>query len=390
MLGAVVVVALIVWRILAPPPPVMVEAAAVSRGNFEVTVSEDGVTRSKERYTVAAPVTGQLSRLILQEGAEVEEGDVVASIAPPAADPSLAAFYRAELTAAEARLAESEAAHQEAVRAYDQAVRELDRRRPLFDVGAVTRETIERFENAVTVAAATVDRARAATEAAEAGVQASRSRLLGVEPATGSSVPVALVRAPASGVVLRIFEESEGPIQAGSPIVEIGAEDGLEIVVDVLTEEAVDIRPGQSVRITEWGGDDVLSGVVRQVEPAAFTRVSALGVEEQRVNVLVDLPALPPGLGSGYRVEAEVVTSTGSDVLSVPAATLFQLGDGWAAFTIGEGRAQLRPVEIGRRGGDRIEILAGLDEGETIVMFPSDEVQDGTRVSYETTELDAR
>jgi HlyD family secretion protein len=390
MIGAVVVGALVLWWILAPPPAVIVETATVARETLEVTVAEDGVTRSRERYTVAAPVTGQLSRLVLREGAAVEQGDVIASIAPPAPDPALAAFYRAELTAAEARRAESEAALQEAVRAHDQAVRELERRRPLFDAGALTRETIERFEAAATAAAAAVERAQAMHEGAEAAVQASRSRLFGAEPTTGERTPVELVRAPTRGVVLRVFEESERPIQAGSPIVEIGAEDGLEVVVDVLTEEAVGIQPGQTVRITEWGGSEVLTGVVGQVEPAAFTRISALGVEEQRVNVLVALPSVPAGLGSGYRVEAEVVTWTGSDVLSVPAAALFQEGDGWAAFVIAEGRARLRPVEIGRQGGDRVEVVAGLDEGEQVVVFPSDQVREGTRVTLEVAELDAR
>jgi HlyD family secretion protein len=210
-----------------------------------------------------------------------------------------------------------------------------------------------------------------------------------VESASGERVPVELVRAPTRGVVLRVFEESARPIQAGSPIVEIGAEDGLEIVIDVLTEEAVGIRPGQAVRITEWGDDEVLSGVVEQIEPAAFTRVSALGVEEQRVNVLVTLPAVPEGLGSGYRVEAEIVTWTGSGVLSVPAAALFQVGEGWAAFVISDGRALLRSVEIGRQGRDSVEILQGLDEGEVVVLYPSDQIEDGTRVSFEAPEVGA-
>jgi HlyD family secretion protein len=177
-----------------------------------------------------------------------------------------------------------------------------------------------------------------------------------------------------------VLEESERVVPAGTPLLEVGNARGLEVVVDVLSEDAVRITPGDAVRIDGWGGDRTLQGQVRLVEPAAFTEVSALGVEEQRVNVIIDLADAPPSLGAGYRVEARVVTWAGTDVLSVPTSALFQREGQWQLFVVEDGRAALRAIEIGHRNADAAEVVSGLRQGETVIVFPSDRIEEGVKV----------
>lgn len=380
IVGAVAVVALLgLWSVIGDSG-VPVDVVVVRRGSMSVSVVEEGRTRVREAFIVAAPVTGRLSRTDVEEGDRVEPGQTLATLAPPPQDPRVQAAARADVAAAEARLRQATAGAVEAEGQYGQAAREVERRRPLFDQGALSVETMERFEQAADAALARLRSAEAAVRSAQADLDASRARMLGADPDGGGGSTVQ-VRAPAAGTVLRVLQESERVVQAGTPLFELGDAEGLEVVIDVLTADAVAVRPGQPVRVDDWGGDVVLNGTVRYVEPQAFTEVSALGVEEQRVNVIADLDRTPPGLGAGYRVEAGIVTWRGTDVLSVPTSALFRRGGAWHLFVVEGGRARLRPVEMGHRGGERAEVRSGLVEGEAVVLFPSDLVGEGVEVT---------
>ncbi len=379
LIGAVVGLLIVVGLLTRGGGGVPVRVAQVVRDTLSVTVSEEGRTRSRERFVVGAPISGRLSRTAIEEGDAVSTGQILTTLAPAPQDLRDQTVAQAAVEAAEARVPQAHAAVEEAETAYAQARREVDRRLPLLEQGALSRETVERFEQAAEAAAARVQTARSAGSAAEADVRAARARMLGAS-ATGRVGAAVDVRAPADGIVLRVIEESERVVPAGAPLFEIAAPGGLEIVVDLLTEDAVRVEAGSPMVVTGWGGDHVLRGAVRHVEPAAFTKVSALGVEEQRVNVIGNLAEPARSLGEGYRVEATIVTWRGQDVLVAPAGALFRRGGAWQTFVVEDGRARLRRVEMGHRGLERIEVVSGLDEGDQLVLFPSELVEDGVRV----------
>ena len=375
------VVAGLAW--LLRPEPVRVETATVERGPLVETVEEQGRTRARDRYTVAAPITGRLLRTEVDEGHQVADGDVLATMAPPPDDPRTEATLRAELAAADARLREGEASLAEAVNDEAQARREAERRRTLFAQGTISAEAREKYERAAQSARARLETLRASRRAARAEVERSRSRLLGTT--SGAEVDgvrgTVAVRAPVSGAILRVHEESERVVPAGTPLFDIGKGGGLELVIDLLTEEAVRVEAGDAVRVSGWGGGRVLEGRVRYVEPQAFTEISALGVEEQRVNVIGDLLDPPGSLGAGYRIEAAIVTWSSEDVLKVPTSAIFQRDGAWRTFAVEAGRATLREIEIGHRGAEAAEVLGGLEAGDDVIVFPSDLVEDGARVA---------
>lgn len=363
--------------------PVPVELATVERGPLRVTVDEDGRTRVKDRYTVSAPLAGSVGRLWLHAGDSVKRGDVLARILPlatPLLDPRARAEAEARVAAADAarRQAEAGAARAEAAAAY--AVREAARERTLFSQGATSRQLLDQAELAERSRAEEATSARFGVRVAQYELEVARAALRRLS--TGGAEQLE-VRSPVDGVVLRIMQESEGPVPAGGPLLELGDPAALEIVVDVLTSDAVGITPGASVSIERWGGDSALRGHVRTVEPSAFTRLSALGVEEQRVNVLVDLDqphARWAALGDGFRVEARILVWQADSVLQAPAGAIFRQGQGWAAYRVEEGRARLRPVRIGRQTGARVQILDGLGPGDQVVVYPGDLVTDGREV----------
>lgn len=380
VLGALAVVAaVVVVTTIANPEVVEVELGVVERDTLSVTVVEEGRTRARDRYVVAAPTTGRLARARVREGDPVGVGDELTTLAPPPQDASVLAGLRAELSNAEARAAAAEAELTTAAAHAEQARRELDRRRPLFEMGAIPRETLERFEQSARDADRVHDAASAAAEAARATVREVAARLDWADAEGAGGRPVS-VRAPVAGRVLRVYEESDRVVMAGTPLFEIADVGGLEVVVDLPTEEAVRIEPGAAMAVRGWGGDDVLTGTVRRVEPSAFTEVSALGVEEQRVNVIADLDAPPNSLGDGFRLEAEIVVWRGADVLTVPSAALFQDAGGWAVFVARDGRAAVQNVVVGQRGPERAEVLDGLEEGDVVVLYPSDLVGEGVRI----------
>ncbi len=376
--AALVLLSLGVWSM--QPAPLEVETARVARGPLRVTVDEDGVTRVRDRFVIAAPVAGRLLRVELDEGDAVAAGDVVARIAAAPLDARTVEQGQARVAAAEAAAREAGAAVAQLRAELAQARRDAGRIRTLERAGAISEQRAEQAETEVTVRERGVALAQVRVRSAEAEVRSARAALSDADPGRLAGATVTLVRSPVRGRVLRVAQESETPVAPGTPLVELGDAEALEVLVDVLSTDAVRIRPGMPMVIEEWGGSGVLRGQVRTVSPAAFTKVSALGVEEQRVNVVGDLLDAPGGLGAGYRVEARVVTWEAAGVLKVPTSSLFRSGSGWGVFVVEAGRARLREVAVGHRGEAEAEVLGGLREGDTVVLYPSDKVGDAVRV----------
>jgi HlyD family secretion protein len=352
------------------PRRVVVDVAKVTRGPLRVTVEEEGKTRVQDRFVVSAPVAGFVRRITLEVGDRVSRGQVVAQLEPlrsTGLDPRSRAEAEARVEAAKAALDAAKENARVATASDDYARAKYDRTKRLFESGFASK-----------------DDWGFAVEVARSDLDAARTQLLysSGEGGRGSGGSVA-VRAPVEGRVLGIPHKDEGAVEAGRPLIEIGNPRALEVEVDVLSSDAVRIRPGTTVHFDRWGGDGLLEGKVRTVEPAGFTKVSALGVEEQRVLVIADItspPALWEQLGDGYRLEASFLLWEGDDILQVPASALFRYEGGWAAFTVEGGRAKRRTVTIGRHNGLVAQILSGMAEEETVIPHPSDKIEDGTRI----------
>lgn len=365
--------------------PVAASMARADRGALRVTIEEEGRTRVRERYVVSSPVPAYAPRLVLHAGDRVGKDQVLLELQPtPAA--ALDARARAEaeanvdraraaLDAAESRLDASQARRQ-------LAQQEMDRIEPLFESGALSRRELDLAAAELREAEAAVTSARYAVEVARQELRAARAVL---EYGTGSATQVSIpLVSPVNGEVLKVHHESQGTVQAGQPILTVGDPGSLEVEVDVLSSDAVRLRPGMAVEFHRWGGDEPLEGVVRVVEPSGFTKVSALGVEEQRVLVIADITS-PYGewrsLGDAYRVEALFILWQGDDVLTIPSSALFRNEEGgWSVFVVADGRARLRDVSVGHRGSLAVEISDGLETGELVVTHPGDSLSDGTRV----------
>ncbi len=379
-LAAIVTSVIVLAAVVLKPTPVSVEAATVSRDTLQTSVVADGQTRVRNRYTIAAPVAGRLQRISLREGDVVEEGSVVARLSPTPEGARAVAGSRAQLDAAQSARDASAARVEQLTAAAKQAAMEAARRKTLSEAGAVSREDMEKSMLVASDAERQVEAAQAQLRAASADVEAARSALIG---AGGRSADggVLVIRAPVGGRVLKVSEPSERVVAPGTPLVELGNLGGLEVVVDVLSQDAARISSGAMMSLSDWGGDSAITARVRQVEPDAFTKVSALGVQEQRVNVVGDIDSVPPRLGAGFRVVASIVAWTGADVLVVPTSALFQDASGWAVFKIVDGKAQRAPVTIGHRNDRRAEVTGGLSVGERVVLFPSDQIRHGVRVT---------
>jgi HlyD family secretion protein len=374
-LGAVLLLALIIAGLWPQPAPV--ETARVVQGTLRATISEEGKTRIKQRYLVSAPVAGQLRRITFKAGAEVQAGQTSVAVIDPLSPALLDARSR---TSAEARR-DAAVAHLERARmAHTFAVSELKRFERLYGEKTVT---IQEFETVQWREASTA-REKAAAESALRQAEAELAEF--TPPPEGGAnalrAPVE-VKAPSSGRVLRVFEESSRVVAAGTPLLEVGDPTDLEVVIEVLSRDGAALAPGAAVELEQWGGAEPLRAVVRLVEPAAFTKVSALGVEEQRVNVIADFvtpPAQRKSLGDAFRVDARIVAWETSAALKVPAGALFRRGEEWAAFVLAEGRAQLRLVKVGQSSGVETQVLEGLAEGDEVILYPGDRVRDGLRV----------
>jgi len=379
------VVAAIVAALM--PKPVPVETATVEQGQLRVTIDEDGRTRVQDRHVITAPLSGDLARIELEPGTHVEEGTVLAHIEPnppPLLDARARSELQARAQAAEATVRQASATIARADTRASFASKQAARLRKLQSAGNASDEEAETAELEATSAARERDSAKFAARVAKHELEMAKAALARSAGTSGQKTnDVFEIRSPIVGTVLRILRESEGVITAGTPIMEVADPHALEIVVDVLTSDAVEIEHGDAVIIERWGGEGTLAAHVKLVEPSAFTKVSSLGVEEQRVNVIIELDdpfERWQALGDGYAVEAAVVVFEDDAAVQVPTSALLRNIDGWSVYVIEDGAAKLRPVEIGRRGARAVQILAGVEPGETLVVHPSDRVRDGTKV----------
>ncbi|MEZ5582590.1 MAG: HlyD family efflux transporter periplasmic adaptor subunit [Candidatus Competibacteraceae bacterium] len=369
------------------PQPVLVEATEVRRGLLQVTVEEEGKTQVKDRYVVSAPVAGTLCRIDLEAGDTVRKGQVLAEMEPLRSeflDPRRRAEAEARVSTAQAALQVAQENVRAAVADAEYAAAELQRLRPLRRDGVIAQDALEKAEAEARRTAASRRSAEFAVEVARAELASARSVLnFSAADEPGAMPEKVAVTAPVDGQVFKVEQENECVVERGDPLLEIGDPRALEVAVDVLSADAVRIPPAAKVLLQRWGGDGELEGRVRAVEPTGFTKVSALGVDEQRVWVIVDIVSPPEQwerLGDGYRVEASFIIWEGNDVLQVPTSALFRHENGWAVFVIEDECAVLRAVQPGQRGGLMTEIGQGLAEGESVVTHPDDKLDNGVRV----------
>ena len=383
---SLLVLALLVWGFW--PRPALVEMVSAQRAPLTVTIEEEGRTRVIDRFIISAPVDGVACRVRLDVGDTVEKDQVLLNISPLEArvlDPRSRAEAEARVAAAKSAL--ELARHQaEAAKASANFYRsELKRLTPLAEQGVISKGAFDKAkmdlltaDEALRSSRHGVEVAKYEQEAAETALKYSAGTVEG-DPAV--RVPV---RSPIDGKILEMPHECEGPVTTGQELLVIGDPGQLEVVVDLLSADAVRVKPGMSVLFERWGGDGSLQGRVRTIEPFGFTKISALGVEEQRVNVIADFTSPQEQwqrLGDGYRVEAQFVIWQEEQVLQVPASSLFRLNEGWALFVVEHKRAVLRKVKVGQRNGLIAQILEGVKEGDVVVNHPSDEISNGVRIT---------
>lgn len=428
VLAGLGVVAVLVY--LFRPKPIAVDLGEVKRGALQVTVDSEGKTRVRDRYVVAAPVDGRLLRVDLEEGDTIEPNALVARIDPlpyttqvqeaqarleelqaqlvgvdtRRPKPAALARARSQIEVAQAARQEAQARVARAEAALAQARRDRQRAEFLQAQGAIPQQDLESAQLEETTRERELDVARRELEAAIADVNAAREELnrlqaersdpdylLEVYRSQMEAVRAELanltdeaqrttIDAPAGGQVLRVMQKSSRYVTAGTPILEVGNANRLELVIDILSTDAVRVKSGNPIQIEHWGGDGTLNAEVRYVEPSAFTEVSALGVEEQRVNVIGDFTDSSVPLGDGYRVEAQIVVWQDDDVLKVPVSALFRCEQSWCAFAVEEGRVQQRQIAIGQRSDFEAVVRDGLQQGETVILHPTEQIEDGKRV----------
>lgn len=387
---AVCIIGSIVWGFM--PEPVAVDVMAVERRPLQVLVEEEGYARVIDRYQVSAPVAGYVQRIELDVGDAVAAGQQLAVLQPlPSSvlDPRSRAQAQTQVSAAEATLHVAEENVAAAQAANDLARLKVERVKALCEVQCASEAEQDQAEADARRAFAGLRSAQFAVDVARHELESARTALRfsaaeGTAAAEAEALPEQVVlSSPISGRVLKVLRKSEGVVAAGQALLEVGDPRALEVKVDVLSADAVRIKPGTRVLFTRWGGDHDLLGVVRRVEPVGFTKISALGVEEQRVTVIADITSAPEQwqrLGDGYRVEAKFIIWEQDDVLQIPANSLFRYQDGWAVFVLQGERAVRRPLGIGQRNGLSAQVQAGLHEGDRVITHPDDNLEDGTRV----------
>jgi len=367
------------WLLLAPAP-LRMELASVVLQPMQVSVDNQGQVRIHDKYVLAAPVAARLARSLLDDGDPVKKGQVLAVLYPLPMDPRQRDQAQARLEAARALAREAGLRARRADTDLQLASSERSRIERLVAERFVSPQAMEKARSAQAAARAEADAARAREQAAQADVRAAEAAMIAADQAIGNDQRPLPLTSPVDGYVLRIHEKSERTVAAGAPLVSVGDPKDYEVVVDVLSTDAVKIRPGQTMWLDDWGGGQSLRATVRLVEPVAFTKISALGVEEQRVNV-IGQPVDPLGpLGDGYRVEARIVIWEAERVMTVPGSSLFRVGDAWHVFTVENGRARERTVRIGQRNQDVAQVLSGLTAGAQVIRFPGNQLKDGMRV----------
>lgn len=378
---AVAVLAGVLWFLFAPSP-IKVELAKATQGPMQVSINNQGQIRAHDKYIVAAPVAAELERIVLRDGDRVKKGQVLAILRQLPLDARQQQEALARLDTAKALLQEAYARVQQTYTDMQLARKERMRIEGLVHSGFVSSQAMDR---AISAEKSSSDEWRAAQsrrQAAAADVRNASSALIAFQkkPEHGDRQQIRLT-SPADGYALKVHEASARTVAAGTPLITIGDTGKYEAVVDVLSTDAVNITPGNLVLINGWGGAATLRARVRAVEPLAFTKISALGVEEQRVNVIADLVDAPGPLGDGYRIEARIVIWSAQDIIKVPGSSLFRVGDAWHVFIVRNGRAREREVRTGRRNQDETQILSGLARDDIIIRYPGNQISDGVRVT---------
>jgi HlyD family secretion protein len=383
--GAVLAIVAATLFLLFAPRPVPVDLATVSRGPIAETVADQGYARAREAYVVSAPVSGRLERVDLHVGDRVTAGQtVVARIRPTSAeflDPRARAQAQAATAAAAAAVSAAQARQDQLAAEARRAEVDAARTRALAEAGVVSRQALDNAEAQAKTTAAALRAARAEVGQRRSQLDSAQAALLGPEAPGAGIVPVT---SPASGKVTRVLQESERTVQTGTPLVEVSDQAGLEAAIEFLSQDAVRIREGMPAEVFDWGGPGVLPAVVRRVEPQGFTKVSALGVEEQRAVVLLQFSgpeAAWARLGPGYRLWGRVILRRAPDALKAPLGALVRTNGRWAVYRMVANRAQLTPVQVGAFTDREAEITSGLGSGERVIVFPSDKIRDGARVS---------
>lgn len=381
---ALLIVVLLIWGFW--PQAVFVEAIEVKRAPLTITIEEEGRTRVVDRYVIAAPVDGVACRQQLNVGDEVKQGQVLLGITPlesQALDPRSRAQTKAQVAAAESALHAAEQQAQAAAADAKLAVIEHKRLKPLAEKGVISTDAFDKAATQVQTTAAAQRSADFQIEVARYELQAAKTVLDYTAANRGEPAERLPVVSPIDGRVLKVVRECEGPVRTGDTLLEVGDPTLLEVEVDVLSADAVKIKQGMQVLFDRWGGDESLEGIVRIIEPVGFTKISALGVEEQRVLIISDITSPAEQwqrVGDGYRVEARFILWHEDDVLQIPASSLFRYQQGWAIFVVENKQAKRRVVKVGQRNGLVAQIIEGVSEGEQVVNHPSDDVEDGRRI----------
>lgn len=382
---SVLLTAGLIYGFLARPIPVDISVAM--KAPMAVTLEEEGTTRVMDRYVITAPMTGYAQRIKLEVGDQIQQNQVLAILEPTrsdALDPRARAQARAQVSAAQAALSVTEDNARAAAADALLAQQELQRTEKLGQAKFLSQSVVDNARNSLGRTQAAQQAAKHQVNVARFELETARATLIRSEALqAGKAAEIMHVRAPSAARVLKVQHESEGAVQAGQPLLEIGNPEALEVEVELLSTAAVKIVPKSRVILDRWGGEHPLEGTVRVVEPAGFTKVSALGVEEQRVHVIVDIISprkLWERLGDGYRVEAKFVVWEGSDVLQIPSSALFRYKHGWATFVFKNGRARLQPVTIGQHTGLEAEVLSGISKGDEVITHPDDKIEDHVRV----------
>lgn len=382
---------LAVW--LAWPQPIPADLAVVSRAAMEVTIDDEARTRVRHIYTVSAPLAAKVLRTSLEVGDQVvADQTVVAALQPvtPAFhDARTHAELRSVLAAAESAVSLAQAEQRRIEAALTFSRTELERAQTLVDKGTISRKALDKAVLEVQTNQAALASARALLDVRRFERDSAAARLQNPSNVASATDPACCIqlRAPVTGRVLRRIQESEAVVPASAPLVELGDPQDLEVIADLLSSDAVQVKPAQPVRIDGWGGPTI-QGRVRRVEPAGFLKVSALGIEEQRVRVTIDFvdpPSAWSSLGHDYRVNVHIAVWSANNVLTVPVGALFRDGEQWAAFTVTNGRARLSPVSLGRRNRQVAQVLSGLAEGAQVVVHPNDRIVEGASVAARTT-----
>ncbi|OQW99244.1 MAG: hypothetical protein BWK74_02665 [Desulfobacteraceae bacterium A6] len=364
-----------------------VDLVDVSRGLLRVAIEEEGRTRLKERFVITAPTAGYVRRITAKVGETVKKGETIAVLEPmrsQALDPRSRAETEAMVSTAKASFEAAQEKERASAADVGYLEKKLERFTNLHLRGYVAKDLLDQAESEAKKAQAVRNSAKAAADAARFELERARTTLrnFSADKRAGNN-GIVYVYSPVDGSIFKIHHESEGAVGAGEPLIDIGNRKNLEVLAEVLSSDAVKIKKGTAVLFKRWGGDEPLAGTVRVVEPAGFTKVSSLGVEEQRVLVIADITSPPDAwsvLGDGYRLEAHFVIWEGKDVLQVPASALFRSGKDWAVFVYDKGKARLRKVEVGQRNGLTAEIISGIKAKDRVIAHPGDSISDGTRI----------